>query len=89
MSALLVLVAAVLVPLVLYLWKPRRVESIVESVTTITQAFWIGIITVAAIIGIWTGVLFYMITGAIAIAIITVVVVSETNLLDRSDIPFL
>jgi hypothetical protein len=89
MSALLVLVAAVLVPLVLYLWKPRRVERIVESVTTVTQAFWIGIITVAAIIGIWTGVLFYMITGAIVIGIVTVVVVSETDLLDRSDIPFL
>jgi predicted permease len=89
MSALLVLLAAVLVPLVLYLWKPRRVERIVESVTTITQAFWIGIITVAAIIGIWTGVLFYMISGAVVIAIVTVVVVSETDLLDRSDIPFL
>lgn len=89
MSALLVLVAAVLVPLVLYLWKPRRVESLVDSVTTFTQAFWIGIITVAAIIGIWTGVLFYMISGAVVIAIVTVVVVSETDLLDRSDIPFL
>jgi hypothetical protein len=89
MSALLVLVLAVVVPLALYLWRPRRVEAIVDRVTSVTQVFWLAVVTLAALVSIWTGVLVYMLTGAVVIAIVTIVVVSQTDLLDRADVPFL